>query len=115
MFEVATPRPGLFLCSRTRAYGDKPCEEAFKALVASIDVRTVDDPAKLAFGADTWYARGTNHRVINGQIARDLAPTEQWLVEIQDLMAFVNKYGQCVLDTEANGFASIEIYDGYRE
>jgi len=27
--EIASPRPTLFLCRRTSAYADKPCEEAF--------------------------------------------------------------------------------------
>lgn len=115
MLEVATPRPGLFMCSRASMYSEKPCEEAFKALVPYTDIRTVDDPAKLRGISNDWYERGTNHRVINGQIARDLGPREEWMVEVHDLLAFVAKYGDCVLSVESNGFMSIEIYDSYRE
>ena len=40
---------------------------------------------------------------------------EGWAVEIDDIMAFVDKYGDCVVSRDDNGFCAIHIYDGYIE
>lgn len=55
--------------------------------IVRVDVRTVDDPRKIPayLGADPvwWYGEGTNHRVIDGRIARDFHE-EAWTLEVRD-------------------------------
>ena len=117
--QTIQPRAGLYLCCRTSIWNDgKPCDEAFQILVVNTDVRTVDDPKKIPSNRGTdgdWYKIGTNHRVENGMIRRDLAPRLQWAVEVSDINAFVERHGPCVLERDNNGFFTIEIYDAYRE
>jgi hypothetical protein len=106
------------LCSRTSAKGDKPCDEAFRVQLVNTDTRNCDDPKKIPVNRGTdgdWYTRGTNHRVEGGMIRRDMGTKEVWAVELQDVMAFVDKYGTFVLGRDHDGFGTIEIYDDYRE
>lgn len=98
---------------------EAPCEEAFRASYVYTDFRTTDDPSKIPMNkGDTswWYLKGRNHRVVNGQIARDF-DREDWFVEVDDILAFAKKYGDLVIKPEEYGstIPSIEIYDGYRE
>jgi hypothetical protein len=104
----------------------KPCDEAVKGVFTRVDMRTADDPKKIAafHGTDDWwYREGQNHRVIKKRgkslIARDFAD-ERWYVEIEtldQLMQFIDKYGECVVGPNFLNadVMSIEIYDGYRE
>ena len=119
MTEITEPRRGLYLVSRTSNYGiDKPCDEAFEIVITNIDTRTCDDPKKIPINKGTdgdWYKRGTNHRVENGEIKRDMGVEKVWAAQIGDLQEFVNKYGDCVISPIKDGFCSIEIYDDYRE
>lgn len=116
---VVRPRTGLYLCSRTNSYSeDKPCDEAFQITVITTDTRNCDDPKKIPANKGTdgdWYTRGTNHRVENGNIKRDLGTHKVWAVELTDILSFVDKYGDCVISRNGNGFGEIEIYDDYRE
>lgn len=52
------------------------------------DARTVDDPSKVIAHkgepTDWWYSEGSNHRVENGWITRDLQ-AEDWFVEFNSL------------------------------
>lgn len=112
------PRNGLYLCTRTSAYDESPCNEAFRVTLISTDTRNCDDPKKIpAFrGTDgDWFAHGTNHRVEGGKIRRDMGTIQAWAVELADVLTFVEKHGPCVVDRNADGFATIEIYDDYRE
>jgi hypothetical protein len=112
---LTTPRPGLYLCSRTSAaYDAKPCDEAFRIYLANTDTRNTDDPKKIPANRGTdgdWYMRGTNHRVENGKIRRDLGIKTAWAVEVPDLVAFADKHGDLVLQRNLDGFGVIEIYD----
>jgi len=83
-----------------------------------VDERIVDDPKKInAYGHTEawWYGEGTNHRVENGHIKRDLEPEAVYVVEIPDIWAFVEKHGDCVLSINSEGFRVVEIYDDDRE
>ncbi len=73
---TVTPRKGLYLVSRTSAYGDKPCDEAFKL---------------------------------------DIVGCEEWAIEVSDIQDFVDRYGNCIVGRDSNGFCTVEIYDDYRE
>lgn len=87
-------------------------------LIVDTDARNCDDPKKIPANRGTngdWYEDGTNHRVEGGKIRRDLGTKEVWGVELTDLQAFVDKYGECIVGRENSGFYTIEIYDTYRE
>lgn len=116
---VVRPRRGLYLCKKTSVRGaTKPCDEAFQVTVINTDTRNCDDPKKIPVNKGTngdWYERGTNHRTENGNIKRDLGTITEWAVELDDVMIFVDKYGDCVVSRNNSGFATIEVYDDYRE
>lgn len=110
-----------FEINRTSEYGKKPCEEAVKSTIVNVDIRTVDNPEKLkCMSVEDWYNDGTNHRVINGEIARDFENKDCYTVEIntiEQLIELNNKYGELIIrksyiDDET---PAIEIYDDYRE
>lgn len=110
-----------FICRRTSGgWKDKPCEEAYEKPVVSIDIRTVDDPAKvkayIGEPTDWWYSTGTNHRVEHGQIVRDMGEEIVWVVDIDNILDFIKKYGECVISYYIHyNMFQIEIYDDYRE
>jgi hypothetical protein len=58
---------------------------------------------------------GTNHRVVDGKICRDMGWGREWFVQLDDVMTFVDTHGRCVIDRDCRGFATIEIYDDHRE
>jgi len=104
-----------------------PCPEAFRSKCIRVDRRTFDEAEfdRAANGwCDTgpWRSAGRNHRIIdpvtnNGAvIARDF-DDEDWFVEVDDLLAFIKKYGRCVVGPHYTNPDEwhIEIYDGYRE
>lgn len=79
-----------------------------------VDRRTFTSPDEMrAQTRNEWFSEGANHRVENGQCCRDMLGGRRWFIVIKsldDLMAFVDKYGEVVLSGD-----TIEIYDGYRE
>lgn len=114
-----------FAISRTSIGGDsKPCKEAKPCKIKYVDQRTCKTPeefdARLARFEGKWLENGTNHRIINGHIARDIGTKDCWAIELnslEDLMALYHKYGKLII--EANWYdgetPNIEIYDDYRE
>jgi hypothetical protein len=116
-----TERPkNYYRISRTSSWDSRPCEEAFQCEVMNVDRRSADDPKKIpAFnGTDgDWYERGSNHRVENGRICRDMGWRAEWFVEMEaeDIWAFADKYGSLVVQIDVDGWPKIEIYDDYRE
>lgn len=92
-----------------------PVEGAFLGEVMRVDTRTVDDPAKLKYAADTWYKNGTNHRVENGKIKRDLGFDQVWMVEISTLEELMNLIARTDRQQIVMDGLDIEIYDDYRE
>lgn len=122
-----------FEVKRTSSSDAQPCMGAVftdHGQRTRVDVRTVDDPAKLLAykgKSDWWYGKGANHRVVNGRIERDL-PLHQdywfcWAIEIEtldELSQFIRQHGACVLhpaghSPSVSGLPVIEIYDDYRE
>ncbi len=113
-----------FVITRTSAFKESPCPEAFKSEYIYVDRRLVDDPAKIEWyggKTDWWYEEGVNHRVENDQICRDMGLRAEWVVEInslKDLLDFKKKYGRLVIDETYDHkieIPKIEIYDYYRE
>ena len=74
-----------FLVRRAAAAPEiAPCPRAFRRRFVRIDERTVADPSRVpAYGGrvDWWYGRGTDHRVVNGRIRRDLED-EGWFLDV---------------------------------
>lgn len=88
--DIVQPRSGLYLVTRTSNYRAKPCDEARPIRVVNSDDRNRDDPI-------------------------DEETRAVWAAEIPDLLAFVDVHGQCVVNTDSDGWSTIEIYDDYRE
>lgn len=58
-----------------------------------VDIRSTDSPKKVpAYKGeeDWWFSEGKNHRLENGQIARDLDTSHCWVLEISDLDTFIS-------------------------
>ena len=117
-----------FIVKRSSLYSSenpKPCEEAYLKKLTFVDIRGTDDPSKIPAGqgeTEWWYSEGTNHRLIDNEIARDLEQKDIWCISInslEELMAFQSKYkNDVIISTDSYGFPnmpSIEIYDDYRE
>lgn len=112
------PQEKLFIVRRTSKQGGKPCDEAFEAEIMRVDSRNTDDPKKILVygGTEGWYKHGSNHRLENGRICRDIFD-KVYVIEldsITNIMNFIDKYGECIIDRD-RGFCTIEIYDNYRE
>ena len=112
----------IFTVRRVSQFDDtqKPCEEAFRGVLLSVDIRTISDPSE--FNDKTleknWYKEGTNHRLINGCIARDMGMEEVWLIEfenLEQLLEFKEKYDDIIIRTSYidNKTHEILIYDDY--
>lgn len=117
-----------FLITRTsRKYVEQPpCEEARAEKYVVVDRRSVDDPRKFTAyrhnpdeAMQMWYGDGSNHRVENGMIVRDMQERIRWVIDIENLeqlMELQRKYGELILNTDDNNNdPAIEIYDDYRE
>lgn len=67
-----------------------------------------------------WHRRGTNHRVVNGFIKRDLGPEPCWLIDIEslaDLISIIDDSNESIVISTGRDHEPprIEIYDDYRE
>lgn len=108
-----------YIVTRTSEWGNKqPCEEAKQeSLIIHTwcTCKTLEESKK-----QEWFWRdGTfNHIKIQGKEGvRHSQICLRWTVEIDDLQAFIEKYGECVvaLSNSDDIPLSIEIYDNYRE
>lgn len=100
--------------------GIQPCEEAKQKKYFHMNWKTSDDPAKVPFykgETDWWYNEGTNHRVEDGVIVRDME-RDGWFVEfnnLDELLAFVNREDEIIIEEDRQYNYSIVIYDDYIE
>lgn len=103
----------LFEIFKTSDPEAKPIESATRSQRVEVDERTVDDPAKLPYpgAVDDWYGYGTNHRVEEGHIKRDVGMYDMWQVEVPTIEALVG-----IVRTSKNpvmvGEDYIEVLDG---
>lgn len=115
-----------FVVTRTSNYSmgeNPPVKGAYLDKIMNVDIRCIGDPSHFCTqrDRDTWYTQGTNHRLINGEIARDLGLEDVWVVDIssiEDLMKIREECGNdIVIGTSCVDYATpeIEIYDDYRE
>lgn len=86
---------------------EKPCENAIKETYSVIDTRSVNDPYKIWSTEEEvqkfWYGNGTNHRVENGKIKRDLEEEFYWVIEInniEELIELQEKYGEIAINED---------------
>ena len=81
--------------------GDKtqPIPGAEKGTYIEVDARSAACPKDIPLHknepTDWWYKHGSNHRVVNGHIRRDLT-SEKWFIEIntlEELLQLQQTYG----------------------
>lgn len=122
-----------FLITKTSDYWNdtKPCDEAYKGTIESIDSRGFKTPEEhdkvLAYGIKNgrqkpWLAEGYNHRIEDGHIVRNMPDRDCWYVDInslEELFNFCTKYGGRLVLEDSNIYdyktPEIEIYDSWRE
>lgn len=116
----------LFQVTRTSIWDKKkkPYNKCIPISLTHIDRRTFRTPEEYdercgQYGK--WFDVGSNHRIENGRIVRDLNIESVWGIEInslEELMAFKKEVdeelviGISYMDEKT---PSIEIYDDYRE
>jgi len=90
-------------CISSDEYKDaRPCDGVVKGEYIYTDVRYTDTPEHVPYHmgkSDWWYEQGTNHRLINGNIARDLK-VNGWILEVsslEELIAFKQKVGSPIV------------------
>ncbi len=62
-----------------------------------------------------WYDTGINHREENGVYYKENGHANVWVIENFDLLNFVAFHGPCIIEVDALGRNTLEIYDDYRE
>jgi hypothetical protein len=118
---LENPRRGFIRVRKTSQYFDMdnpPCEGAVEVETRIIDRRNCDDPRKIPAHNGTdgdWWIKGTNHRIEDGCICRDMGWQKSWFIELSDVMEFARHYGTCVVSVANDGHEEIEIYDDHRE
>jgi len=115
----------IYILRRTSTYDENPLPEdkrVFQKNITFIEIRTLPTPqafdAKFSFSEGKWLEVGTNHRLINGHIARDLEEVSQWVIDLDDheLIEFAKTHGNIILQFSVKSyFPILEIYDSYRE
>ena len=103
-----------YIVTRTSEYRAQPHKDAFRVWRIEVDRRTVDAPEKLGDKVSQWYSFGSNHRVENGMICRDIGMKEVWVMKIPDLIDFALEVERIVV-LNCKGCIEIEIYDTWRE
>lgn len=116
----------LFQITRTSMWDDeKPHEKCMPITLINVDQRTFKSPEeydkRLAKMDGNWFSKGSNHRITEKGIARDMGPYPAWGIEInslEELMNFKEIVGEeLILCTSYTDYTTpmIEIYDDYRE
>jgi hypothetical protein len=119
--QYTVPVKGMFIVKRTCDRSGKPCENACEMSIREVERMNYDDPNKIPknfIAYNSWYKKGNNHRVENGQICRDMRLKRAWVIKIDnlmDLMAFINEHGDCIGSYDPQGLPTLEHYDAYRE
>jgi hypothetical protein len=116
----------LFQVTRTSIwdYNKKPYDKCIPIELTQVDRRTFRTPEEhdeRCGQHGKWLDVGSNHRIENGRIVRDLDPVNVWGVEInslEELMAFKKEVDEELVISISHidqKTLSIEIYDDYRE
>ncbi len=119
MRRLEKPEDDVFLVTRTSLReNEKPCDQAEQVEVMGVDRRSCADPAEVPLyrgQRDWWFEKGTNHRVENGMIARDMGWHKVWAIDGMTVQEIVDRYGCCIIERDFNGFLTVRIYDDYWE
>ncbi len=101
----------------------QPCEGTHHETYTRVEVRTLPNAEafdkKFAATEGAWLSKGTNHRKIGRNIARDHSDgVEGWFREfdtLEELIAFGDEHGELILGWSMwNGdVRQIRIFDGY--
>lgn len=117
----------LFQVTRTSAWHEeyKPHEKCIPITLTRVDRRKFRTPEehdeKIGAIYGNWFSLGSNHRITEDGIARDMEKRQAWAIEInslEELMNFKDEVGcELVITTSYidGEFPQIEIYDDYRE
>lgn len=115
--KITKPSKKLFLLNRTSGLSSADeIEGAFYINKIIVESWNYDSHEKILINgfAYEWYKKGTNHRTENGKIFRDIGVEQFISIKINNVMEFVQKYGECIVSIK-DGYNCIEIYDDYRE
>ena len=116
----------IFQVTRTSIWDDeKPYEKCIPITLNIVDRRVFKSPeeydTRLSEKYGSWFSQGSNHRVTESGIARDIGVRSAWGIEInslEELMSFKEAVGEelvlCTSYTD-DKTPMIEIYDDYRE
>lgn len=113
-----------FVISRASDHKEEnsPCEGAYEQEIPKIDIRSISKPEEFNIKSmrESWYKEGTNHRLINGKIARDMGTKKVWCIDFEsmdDLIKFTYEFGDVIIGCSDydNGMPNIQIYDDYIE
>ena len=116
----------LFQVTRTSMWEEtSPYENCIPIELIHVDQRTFKSPEeydqRLGKSYGSWFSQGSNHRITEKGIARDMGTYPAWGIEINSLEELVNfkkEVGEnLVLRTSYIDYKTpvIEIYDDYRE
>lgn len=116
----------LFQVKRASMWSEKkPCEKCIPIRLINVDRRTFKSPEeydeRFATQCGSWLSRGSNHRITEYGIARDLEPVQVWGIEInslEELMNFKKELEEDLIITTSyidGKTPTIEIYDDYIE
>jgi hypothetical protein len=114
------------MITRTSGWSKKPCAGVKKEIFDHCEIRTCTEEYfndKFSAREGLWRSKGFNHTTCKDgeHIKRFHKDADSGyfmtITDLEDLLDFVDKHGQCVIcGTDANGAQlEIEIYDDYRE
>ena len=90
----------------------RPIEDVRLEKYTRIDIRCCSCVEELycTQTRENWFKLGTNHRIIDGCIARDFIDGgEGWFVEISSVESFIKEFGACVVRFTLNGWLMLHI------
>lgn len=116
----------IFQVTRTSMWEEeKPYEKCIPITLIHVDQRTFKTPEeydkRLGKMDGGWFSRGSNHRITEKGIARDIGSYPAWGLEInslEELMNLKDEIGEeLILRISYIDYKTpmIEIYDDYRE
>lgn len=103
--------------------GDKRIQELEYNRVDCRTFKTEKEHDKILPDDPKWRSKGTNHRKIDGGIARDLGKRKAYFIDLEwsELEKFIEEHGDIIIGYPWNygiltiAKLSLEIYDGLRE
>lgn len=109
-----------YICERTSAYKEKPCDEARQEEVSTYFCRTLPKEEMAIHHKNEDFTEYENITLLDGRSGcRKKEKMDAYTVEInniEQLMDFIKKHGEIIIyETDRYDFPVIEIYDTWRE